>query len=82
MIHDRAPKTNGDHRQTKVPEPDVLKRFSQTAPRVERLLVVLCERQDRQRQWLRAKRLPLDGIHRDGFCRERRADRRCELVDA
>ena len=27
MIHDRAPKTNGDHRQTKVPEPDVLKRF-------------------------------------------------------
>ena len=27
MIHDRAPKTNGDHRQTKVPEPDVLKRL-------------------------------------------------------
>ena len=27
MIHDRAPKTNGDHTQTKMPEPDVLKRL-------------------------------------------------------
>ena len=27
MIHDPAPKTNGDHKQTKVTEPDVLKRL-------------------------------------------------------
>jgi hypothetical protein len=35
MIHDPAPKTNGDHKQTKVTEPDVLKRLPRQ-PRASR----------------------------------------------
>ena len=35
MIHDPAPKTNGDHKQAKVTEPDVLKRLPRQ-PRASR----------------------------------------------